>query len=196
MSASVTVATKVCKKCLRELGLDQFYGCPRARDGRRGGCKGCANAASRAYYADNTVTVKANHAEWHRDNPEWSRAQGARWKAANPKVLKVHKARYYASHTEEYAAYGRQYRALELGALVGPIPTDIKAQLIEIYGPTCMVPGCENVDLQIDHIVPLSKGGAHAVDNFQLLCAWCNNSKGSRSSIDYRPAINQSRGNA
>jgi hypothetical protein len=36
-------------------------------------------------------------------------------------------------------------------------------------------------DLQIDHIVPRSRGGTDDPDNLQVLCAQCNASKGART---------------
>lgn len=41
--------------------------------------------------------------------------------------------------------------------------------------------------LQIDHIIPVSRGGDSADDNLQLLCASCNSKKGTKT-IDYRKA--------
>lgn len=35
-------------------------------------------------------------------------------------------------------------------------------------------------DFHIDHIIPLSRGGANTKDNLQLLCSSCNLSKGNR----------------
>ena len=35
--------------------------------------------------------------------------------------------------------------------------------------------------LEIDHIIPRSKGGPDTDDNLQLLCGWCNRTKGPRS---------------
>ena len=36
------------------------------------------------------------------------------------------------------------------------------------------------LDLEIDHIIPKSKGGGDYYENYQLLCANCNRIKGNR----------------
>jgi 5-methylcytosine-specific restriction endonuclease McrA len=43
---------------------------------------------------------------------------------------------------------------------------------------------------EMDHIVPLSRGGRHEKHNIQLLCATCNRSKNAKHPIDFM----QSRG--
>lgn len=78
-------------------------------------------------------------------------------------------------------------RAIKLGATIEALPPDLLNVLIEVYGPECMIPECSNIDPSPDHIVPLSKGGAHAMHNFQILCKHHNLAKGNRNSIDYRP---------
>jgi hypothetical protein len=34
------------------------------------------------------------------------------------------------------------------------------------------------VELEIDHIIPVAKGGSNHMSNLQTMCAWCNRSKG------------------
>lgn len=49
---------------------------------------------------------------------------------------------------------------------------------------------CGGPATEVDHIVPLHKGGAEALDNLQCLCHWCHKAKtrrdlaGSRATYD------------
>ena len=50
---------KTCSKCGIEKPLDEFYKDKGSKDGKYCWCKPCAKASSRAYYGENTKTVKA-----------------------------------------------------------------------------------------------------------------------------------------
>ena len=41
-------------------------------------------------------------------------------------------------------------------------------------------------DAHIDHILPLSRGGENVDDNAQLLCPYCNLSKGSKTMEEWK----------
>lgn len=57
-----------------------------------------------------------------------------------------------------------------------PIPESIRSQVWRRDGGKCVE--CESTqNLQFDHIIPVSKGGATTVENLQILCRQCNLSK-------------------
>jgi 5-methylcytosine-specific restriction endonuclease McrA len=47
--------------------------------------------------------------------------------------------------------------------------------------PWCAMPGCGSIErLQLDHIIPLSRGGQSVEGNVRLLCRYHNSQRGGR----------------
>jgi hypothetical protein len=59
------------------------------------------------------------------------------------------------------------------------IPKDVKLTVFKRDQGRCVECGGD-FDIQYDHIIPFSMGGANTVENLQLLCARCNQQKGGR----------------
>lgn len=55
--------------------------------------------------------------------------------------------------------------------------TMFKHELVKKYGDYCQECGQTGIPLQVDHIVPISKGGADDLSNMQLLCYDCHMKK-------------------
>jgi 5-methylcytosine-specific restriction endonuclease McrA len=60
-----------------------------------------------------------------------------------------------------------------------PIPERIRAEVWRRDGGRCVECGSQN-NLQFDHMIPVSRGGATSAQNLQLLCQKCNRAKGAR----------------
>jgi hypothetical protein len=60
----------------------------------------------------------------------------------------------------------------------GAIPADVKQLVWNRDGGACRTCG-SNVELQFDHIIPVSVGGGSTEDNLQVLCGPCNRRKGA-----------------
>lgn len=65
----------------------------------------------------------------------------------------------------------------------------LRKLVFSMYQNKCMKCGDDNCILHIDHIKPRSKYPELQadLDNLQILCGYCNISKGNREEIDYRP---------
>jgi hypothetical protein len=59
-----------------------------------------------------------------------------------------------------------------------PVPREVRQAVFARDGGRCV--DCQsNFDLQYDHVIPWSLGGADTVQNLQLLCSPCNQRKGA-----------------
>ena len=55
----------------------------------------------------------------------------------------------------------------------------VRKQVLQDYDNCCAACGCTDTEaLQIDHVVPQSKGGTDNIENLQVLCYVCNLSGG------------------
>jgi HNH endonuclease len=59
------------------------------------------------------------------------------------------------------------------------IAADLRATILERDNHECVVCGSKK-SLEIDHIIPISKGGNGSADNLQVLCRRCNRAKRNR----------------
>ncbi len=63
-----------------------------------------------------------------------------------------------------------------------PIPREVQILVWQRDQGKCVRCG-SNANLEFDHIIPLSRGGANSARNIQLLCQTCNRSKGARIGV-------------
>ena len=86
----------------------------------------------------------------------------------------------------------RQRRYIHRQRAEGDYSTDQWQRLCKYYGNRCVKcgkPG-DYRSLEIDHVIPVSKGGTNYIENIQPLCKKCNIEKGNQV-IDYRPEYEQ-----
>lgn len=59
-----------------------------------------------------------------------------------------------------------------------PIPRDVREAVFRRDGGRCVQCG-QDFEIQFDHVIPISMGGATTPENLQLLCGPCNREKGA-----------------
>jgi 5-methylcytosine-specific restriction endonuclease McrA len=62
---------------------------------------------------------------------------------------------------------------------------EVREYLLEKWGRRCAYCGATGVPLQIEHIVPRTRGGSDRVSNLTLACEPCNTAKGTRTAAEF-----------
>jgi 5-methylcytosine-specific restriction endonuclease McrA len=62
---------------------------------------------------------------------------------------------------------------------------EVKEYLLDKWGRTCAYCGKTNVPLEVEHIVPKSRGGTDRVSNLTLSCRKCNLKKGNQTAEEF-----------
>lgn len=62
---------------------------------------------------------------------------------------------------------------------------EVREYLLEKFERKCAYCGAENTRLEVEHIVPKSKGGSNKVSNLTIACRSCNEAKGNKDIKDF-----------
>lgn len=83
------------------------------------------------------------------------------------------------SLTQGTQLYGVEYQQ---GTLQG---YNIREYLLEKWQRACAYCGITNVPLEIEHIIPRSRGGSNRISNLTLACNDCNQSKSNKTASEF-----------
>jgi 5-methylcytosine-specific restriction endonuclease McrA len=93
--------------------------------------------------------------------------------------ISVELARFDTQKMENPEISGVEYQQ---GKLAG---YEVREYLLEKWGRKCAYCGAENVPLEIEHIVPSSRGGSDRGSNLAISCHDCNQKKGNRTASEF-----------
>ena len=123
-------------------------------------------AAGKRYNAENKEMISAKRAIYRKENKEMARISSAKWHEKNPGKKR---------------AWSVRRRALEKEATIGSLDeiNEIYRSAKEDEGIVCYLCGkvIEKGCGHVDHVFPLSKGGAHTASNLRATHANCNMKK-------------------
>jgi 5-methylcytosine-specific restriction endonuclease McrA len=186
---------KVCTRCGEEKPLEDFYKEKFGKFGRRSKCILCYKEISSGYskkrWADgkrnDPVRAREARKRWAENNSEYRKEYEKKYREDNKDILNAKRRSNYANNPE-YKTYVLRYvhkRRTRINNAEGSFTPEEWLRLLECFGNRCLVLGCDNTDITVDHVIPISKGGSNTIDNLQPLCRHHNAVKHDKI-IDYR----------
>lgn len=176
--------TQVCNKCGEEKPLTDYYFRSDSKSYRKD-CKDCFKQAKaereskpgvkalralkeRERRAKDDGTINAKIREYRKT--EHARNVAREWAKNNP------------DKTRNYNRTQRARRKFAIQASESATTQEVKAW-IDAQSPVCSYCAIQlsSDQIQLDHVIPLSRGGSHTIDNFAISCRSCNCSKGNKT---------------
>lgn len=191
------VVTKVCKKCGVEKDASAFSRHINTRDGLKSWCKACLVSSAQASAARNPEKVRGHKQGWKDRNPERVRAQQRKdnakaYKRRGPQIraynrayhaIPKNKAKIHARITSPEGRLLRRFYQQRRNARIKGTPSNLTpamwATILERFGHQCAY--CPAPWQEIDHIVPVSRGGGLVMGNVVPACKPCNVAKNAQS---------------
>jgi len=138
--------------------------------------------ANRSYHKNkeaNREKRRLRSQAWRDANPALALEVSRRYQEANREKCRERCLDWQRRNPEKVKELVARYEARKKGATIGTVDY---AAILERDGLWCYL--CETEvepdDVHFDHVIPLSKGGAHSMENIKVTHSLCNLSKGDR----------------
>lgn len=181
----ITLRTKTCGKCKNEKPIDVFSKRGDS-DGLRSECNDCKNESSREYKQRNKQKVDEANALYREQRAAELAERQRLWRLANPESYSQIHSKWKIENKDAVNASTHRRRARIKGN-GGSFTAAEWAAIKLAQNHRCLMCDRQEPDIQltIDHVIPISRGGINEAGNIQGLCKSCN-SKKHRNTIDLR----------
>lgn len=173
-------------KCSLEPG-DERHGALSGYTHRKCRCDACRETQreyNKAYHGARREIILERKRAHYEANCEAELERVKAYHAANQdarrEYQKEYQKAYYAAHPDVYRESAARRRARKANAFIGPPFT--RQQVWDRDSGICHLCNqpADPSDWHMDHVIPLSRRGAHSFENCAVSCPTCNLRKGAR----------------
>ena len=194
------MTTKICTKCNTEKELILFCRKQSSKDKLRSECKSCEKdyrsrnkdkiiKNKKIYYQENKnklLEISCKYqTEYRKNNAEKLKEYNLKYKQTNKQKIKDNHSRYMQTAEGKASKRNSNHKRRALIKKSNILGKDIIELKIKQNNRCYWCSTSIAKTYQIDHYIPLSKGGEHLIDNIVLACPHCNMSKHDKDPIDF-----------
>ena len=136
------------------------------------------------YYIANKERIDLLQKKYREENKTKVRKFKLAYKFNNKSKISITNAKYALENKEKFSAKTANRRAKKFGATIYMTKED-KAKIAELYTIAKYASKLFGYGWEVDHIVPLNKGGLHKLSNLQVVPMSWNRAKGDRNCDTY-----------
>ena len=176
---------KSCNRCKKTKPLEDFYKSKPTR------CKSCISELSKQAYRKRRPEIiwekcksdeerkarkAAQYKSWLDKNQEYNKTRARQWREKNVE----HRKEYNRKNKDLILANTRKRQARK--KIQTPDLSPLEDSMIKaLYFVSKVLSNSCNENYNVDHIIPISKGGLHTFSNLQILTEHENKSKGNKT---------------
>jgi len=210
------MTNKTCNRCGEIKPLSEFYKNKGMRDGHLKQCKECSNAYFKKYRQENAESIREFQKKYAQKNAEklrdyqkkyrqenaerlnesskkWGQENAEKKREANKRHYQENKARYRELQQKWQQENPERLKALSCNSYARRRARKVQngiykvtnKDLVRMYEKPCVFCG-EHENIQIDHVIPIAKGGVHGIGNLQTLCQSCNSKKSDKYMMQFK----------
>lgn len=210
---------KTCKKCLKDMPLENFYIRNVKTNLRRTVCKTCMYEDSKKYKELNKEKTIQQQKDYRIKNKDRLSSYIKNYNIKNKDRLSEVKRKYYDKNIDIISQYNYDYYKKNKEDIIKKVilytktekgiiskkNTSNKRRLIKKNGNidtvallemknksnNCYWCDCKilNNNYHLDHYIPLSKGGSHTIDNIVISCPSCNLRKSNKDPYQFALSV-------
>lgn len=165
--------SKTCARCSQTKEESLFV---RRGEAYKSWCKECENLRRKLQYQEQreyrTAKARANYAV----NPSKQLIATQRWREKYPERYSAYVHSWYKNNPDAIKRSRMRRHARARNAGLFHVTTK---EILKLKAKSCFYCG-SNQNIEIDHRVPVSRGGSHSIGNLVSACRKCNRSKSNK----------------
>ncbi len=126
--------------------------------------------------------------QWRKANRERIKEQQKLYREANREKIMKKQKQWNEANPEKNREKARRYKAQKINASIGEV---CYKTILERDGYVCHLCNgpVEKDDVHFDHVIPVSRGGAHSMENIKVAHSYCNRSKHAKLPHEWQEHI-------